>query len=123
MNLKVILITEDEPHMRRLLEFTLGKTRQRLVMAVSGEEALARVQSGPVDLLVIDLGLPGMSGFETIQAIKALPAYALLPIILLTSRGQTDIREEATKLGVRAFLTKPFSPTELITIAQRLLQE
>jgi CheY-like chemotaxis protein len=123
MNLKVILITEDEPHMRRLLEFTLGKTRQRLVMAVSGEEALARVQSGPVDLLVIDLGLPGMSGFETIQAIKALPAYALLPIILLTSRGQTDIREEATKLGVRAFLTKPFSPTELTTIAQRLLQE
>ncbi len=123
MNLKVILITEDEPHMRRLLEFTLGKTRQRLVMTVSGEEALARVQSGPVDLLVIDLGLPGMSGFETIQAIKALPAYALLPIILLTSRGQTDIREEATKLGVRAFLTKPFSPTELTTIAQRLLQE
>ena len=123
MNPKVILITEDEPHMRRLLEFTLGKTRQRLVMTVSGEEALARVQSGPVDLLVIDLGLPGMSGFETIQAIKALPAYALLPIILLTSRGQTDIREEATKLGVRAFLTKPFSPTELTTIAQRLLQE
>jgi DNA-binding response OmpR family regulator len=121
MNPKTILITEDESHMRRLLEFTLAKTRQQLVMAASGEEALARAQAGPIDLLVIDVGLPGMSGFETIKAIKALPAYANLPIIMLTSRGHTDIREEATQLGVRAFLTKPFSPTELAATAQGLL--
>jgi DNA-binding response OmpR family regulator len=123
MNPKVILITEDEPHMRRLLEFTLAKTRQQLVLAVSGEEALARAQAGPIDLLVIDVGLPGMSGFETILAIKALPACARLPIIMLTSRGHTDLRDEAMKLGVRAFLTKPFSPTELAAIAEGLLRE
>lgn len=123
MKPKVILITDDEPHMRRLLEFTLAKTRQQLVLAVSGEEALARAQAGPIDLLVIDVGLPGMSGFETIQAIKALPAYANLPVIMLTARGNTEIREEATQLGVRAFLTKPFSPTELATIAQDLLKD
>ena len=113
MNPKVILITEDEPHMRRLLEFTLAKTRQQLVLAVSGEEALARAQAGPIDLLVIDVGLPGMSGFETILAIKALPACARLPIIMLTSRGHTDLRDEAMKLGVRAFLTKPFKADAL----------
>jgi DNA-binding response OmpR family regulator len=122
MNPKIILITDDEPHMRRLLEFTLAKTRQQLVLAASGEEALARAQAGPVDLLVIDVGLPGMSGFDTIKAIKALPAYAQLPVIMLTARGHNDVREEATQLGVRAFLTKPFSPTELAAIARDLLQ-
>jgi CheY-like chemotaxis protein len=123
MKPKVILITEDEAHMRRLLEFTLARTGQQLAMAVSGEEALARAQAAPIDLLVIDVGLPGMSGFVTVKAIKALPSYGNLPIIMLTARGQTDIRDEATQLGVRAFLTKPFSPTELATIALGLLKE
>lgn len=122
MTPKVILITDDEAHMRRLLEFTLAKTRQQLVLTVSGEEALARAKAGPVDLLVIDVGLPGMSGFDTVKAIKALPAYATLPVIMLTARGHTEIREEASQLGVRAFLTKPFSPVELTTIANKLLQ-
>lgn len=122
MNTKTILITDDEPHMRRLLELTLAKTGAQLVLAESGEAALARAQAGPIDLLVIDVGLPGMSGFETIKAITALPARAGLPIIMLTSRGHTEIREEAGKLGVRAFLTKPFSPTELASIARTLLE-
>jgi two-component system, chemotaxis family, chemotaxis protein CheY len=122
MNEKTILITDDEPHMRRLLQFTLAKTKQKLVMAVSGEEALARVQAGPIDLLVIDVGLPGMSGFDTVKAIKNLPGNESLPVIMLTSRGHTDIRDEAAKLGVRAFLTKPFSPTELASLAQDFLR-
>lgn len=121
MKPKVILITEDEPHMRRLLEFTLVKTGQQLVSTASGEEALARVQAGPVDLLVIDVGLPGMSGLETVEAIQRLPGYADLAIIMLTARGDTQIRETAAHLRVRAFLTKPFSPTELATLAHRLL--
>ncbi len=122
MNEKIILITDDEPHMRRLLQFTLAKTKQKLAIATSGEEALARAQAGPIDLLVIDVGLPGMSGFEAVKAIKNLPGNDHLPVIMLTSRGHTDIREEAAKLGVRAFLTKPFSPTELASLAQDFLR-
>jgi DNA-binding response OmpR family regulator len=123
MKPKVILITEDEAHMRRLLEFTLARTGQTLVMAGSGEEAVARATAGAIDLLVIDVGLPGMSGFEAVKTIKALPNYARLPIIMLTSRGHTDIRDEAATLGVRAFFTKPFSPSELAATARDLLQD
>lgn len=122
MNEKTILVTDDEPHMRRLLEFTLAKTKHTLAVATSGEDALARARAGKIDLLVIDVGLPGMSGFEAVEAIKGLPGNEQLPVIMLTSRGHPEIRDEAAKLGVRAFLTKPFSPTELAALAENFLQ-
>lgn len=121
MNPKTILITEDEPHMRRLLEFTLAKTGARLVTAGSGEDALAQAAAGGIDLLVIDVGLPGMSGLETVSALKARPEHFRLPVIMLTARGQTDIKEAAAAVGVNAFYTKPFSPTELAATARALL--
>jgi len=123
MSAKTILISDDESHMRRLLALTLAKTGETLVLAESGEEALSKAAAGPVDLLVIDVGLPGMSGFDTVKAIKALPAYATLPVIMLTARGHTTVREEAAALGVRAFFTKPFSPMELAAKARELLAE
>lgn len=118
---KRILIVDNEPHMQRLLEFTLRKSGATVVTAGSGEEALALLRAQPVDLMIIDYLMPGLDGFQVIQAIRSDATLRALPIIMMTSRGQTDVREAASGLGIAAFFTKPFSPTDLLAEIRRLL--
>jgi DNA-binding response OmpR family regulator len=119
--MKTILVCDDEKHMLRLLEFSLKKSGARILTASSGDEALQCLVRENVDLLILDVMMPGKDGFETIRALRANPAVVAPPVIMLTARGQTTTREEATALGVSAFLTKPFSPLELQKIATQLL--
>jgi CheY-like chemotaxis protein len=121
MSAKTILITDDEPHMRRLLEFTVRRTGHQILQAPSGEAAIAIIDSQPVDLLIIDFGLGGMTGLETISALRKLASGANLPVVLMTARGDSGIREDAQATGVNAFITKPFSPVELTQLVNRLL--
>lgn len=116
-----ILIVDDESHMRRLLQFALAKTGMQLVQAANGREALAQAQARIVDLLVIDFMMPDLDGFATLRELRRDPRYAKLPVIMLTSRGQTELREIAEDVGVDVFLTKPFSPIELTQHVRRLL--
>lgn len=121
MATKTILITDDEPHMRRLVQFNLGKLGHRIELAASGQEALAKAAETPVDLLVIDVVMAGMDGFVTVRELRKDPRYRALPVIMLTSRGLADTRVSADDLGVNVFLTKPFSPIELTRHAAALL--
>ena len=72
MSQRTILITDDEPHMRRLLDFTVRKTGHRVLQATSGDDALLMTAQQQVDLLIIDYGLDGMNGLETISALRKL---------------------------------------------------
>jgi CheY-like chemotaxis protein len=116
-----LLIADDEPHMRRLLQFTLAKSGARLLLAADGPEALRLAAAGPVDLVIIDYMMPGMDGCATLRELRRDPRHAGLPVIMLTSRGQTDLREAVQDVGVDLFLTKPFSPIELGRNVQDLL--
>ena len=113
MNAKTILVTDDEPHMRRLVQFNLAKLGHRIETASDGRAALARAAAGPIDLLIIDVVMGDFDGFATLRELRKLPGYTNLPVIMLTARGQSDTRELAEELGVNVFLTKPFSPIEL----------
>jgi CheY-like chemotaxis protein len=115
------LIVDDEAHMRRLLQFSLAKTGARLLLAANGREALELAAAHPIDLIVIDFVMPDFDGFATLRQLRQEPRYAKLPAIMLTSRGQTELRQVAAELGVDVFLTKPFSPIELTQHVQRLL--
>jgi CheY-like chemotaxis protein len=119
---KRILVVDDQPHMLRLLAFTLRRLGAEVITVESGAEAVAVAGAGPLDLLLVDVMMPSMDGFETVRAIKALPAHARLPVIMLTARGQEETRTTADELGVDRFLTKPFSPVQLADEAARLLQ-
>ena len=120
-NLPTILVVDDEPHMRRLLHFTLAKTGARLLLAATGQEALQHARTNAIDLIVIDFVLPDLDGFATLRELRQDARYAKLPVIMLTSRGQTELRATAQGVGVDVFLTKPFSPLELTQHVQRLL--
>jgi len=121
MSAAKILITDDEPHMRRLIQFALKSTGCEIVQAASGEETLTLLGREPVDLLLIDYQLQGINGLDTIAAARKLDHGADLPVILLTARGDTGIKDAAQSAGVNAFLTKPFSPIDLKGLVQDLL--
>ncbi len=101
--------------------FGLGKTGSRLLLAANGREALEHAQRQPVDLVAIDFMMPDLDGFATLRELRGDPRYARLPVIMLTSRGQTELRNVAEEVGVDVFMTKPFSPIELTKHVKRLL--
>jgi DNA-binding response OmpR family regulator len=123
MNNKTILICDDEKHMLRLLSFTLSKTGCRVESVSDGDQALARVAQGGIDLLVIDVMMPGKDGFETVRELRRMKEGATLPIIILTARGAATMRDEAGQLGVSHFVTKPFSPIQIQEQVKLLLDE
>lgn len=118
---RTILIADDQNYMRLLLRASLAPLGCRILSVGSGEEALAIAAATRIDLLLTDFEMPGLSGVQTAQRLKACPQYTDLPIILITARGQKRIRDEAALAGVTLVLTKPFSPTELMETLQRLL--
>jgi CheY-like chemotaxis protein len=118
---KTILVIDDQPHILKLVEFSLEEINCWIETARSGEEAVIKSTKILVDLLVIDVKLPGIDGFETVRRIKEGAGYRDLPVIVLTGQGQGELGARAASLGVTKFLTKPFSPNELANEARKLL--
>lgn len=118
---KQILLVDDEDHMVRLLQFALKAVPARIAAVKRGEAALAFVQEHPVDLVILDYSMPGLDGVETLRRLRELPAGLSVSVVMLTARDQTAIRQEAAGLNVQAFLTKPFSPSDLARRASELL--
>ena len=115
-----LVIAEDSPHMLRLLEMTLRKAGHTWTACSAGDTALAAIRSEKPAAALLDIIMPGMDGLEVLAALKTDPATAGIPVIMLTARGHSLTKQQAEESGAAAFLTKPFSPTELITTIQQL---
>ncbi len=114
-----ILVVEDEPKMRRLLELQLGEEGYTVVLAATAEEGLKRLGQDGADLVVTDLKLPGMDGLKFLQALKKHDA--LLPVIIMTAYGTVETAVEAMKAGAHDYVLKPFSMEEMKLIIGRAL--
>lgn len=119
--MKTLLIVDDEQFMRRLLQFALGRVGARILLAENGQAALDLLASETVDLMVIDVNMPGLDGFATVAALRADGKHATMPVIMMTAGGLSEVRAQAAKFGVAAFFTKPFSPALLAEEAKKLL--
>jgi two-component system alkaline phosphatase synthesis response regulator PhoP len=119
---KTILLIDDEEHILRLLQFVLRPIDAILQVTRSGMEALAYLVKNPVAVALLDYSLPGMNGLETLQQIRSLKEGGDIKVIMLTARDQTTIRVEAEGLNVEAFLTKPFSPSDLARRVRELVE-
>jgi CheY-like chemotaxis protein len=116
-----ILIVDDEPHMLRVTELSLKKGGYELLSARNGRQAVDLARQHLPDLIVMDLLMPEMDGLTAVRHLKQDPATAGIPVIMLTARGHVMTRQDAEGAGVAAFLTKPFSPTQLLSEARRLM--
>lgn len=110
-----ILVVDDEPHIGRIIQLKLEDTRYMVAVCQDGATALGRLRTGePVDLILLDIVMPDMSGFEVLARLREIPHRSDTPVIMLTGKGQSTDRERAESLGARDFLTKPFSPKKLL---------
>jgi len=117
-----ILIVEDEPDIAKLVSYNLAQERFKVVTAEDGEQALKTIQREKPNLVVLDLMLPGLSGLEVCKILREREETAKLPILMLTAKaGETD-RVLGLELGADDYLSKPFSPRELVARVRAILR-
>ena len=109
-----ILVVDDEPDIVALVAYHLARAGYRVSTAANGADALRAALHERPDLLVLDLMLPGLSGFEVLQRLRAEPATREIAVLLLTARREEQDRIQGLSLGADDYLTKPFSPQELV---------
>lgn len=109
-----ILVVDDEEPIQELLRFNLEKEGYLVRVAKDGQEALQQVENDQPDLLVLDLMLPGMDGLEVCRKLRSNPKFEQIPIIMLTAKGEEFDKVLGLELGADDYMTKPFSPRELL---------
>jgi phosphate regulon transcriptional regulator PhoB len=117
-----ILVVDDEPDIVALISYNLKKTGFAVSSASDGEEALASVREGRFDLIVLDLMLPGIHGMELCRILRNNPKTAHVPIIMLTAKGEETDKIHGLESGADDYMTKPFSPKELIARVKAVLR-
>jgi DNA-binding response OmpR family regulator len=117
-----ILVVEDDGDIAALIAHYLEKVGHRVDRLASGSDVLPRLRKSPSDLVILDLMLPGMDGLIVCQAMRADPALAAIPIIMVTARGEESDRVSGLELGADDYVTKPFSPKELTARVTALLR-
>ncbi len=111
---KTILLVEDDLDLRQVVRITVEEPGRRLLEASSGTEALEIALAESPDLIVLDWGLPGLTGIEVARRLRENSRTKGIPIIMLTARDQSIEKDQARALGIHDYLIKPFSPLELM---------
>ena len=117
-----ILAVDDEPNIVRLIQVNLERHGYQVETANNGVQALEKIRASRPDLVVSDVMMPEMDGFELLSTIKRDPALEDLPIIMLTAKTQDKNVMEGYSRGADMYLTKPFNPAELLAFVKRILQ-
>src|SRR5215510_5033258 len=107
------LLVEDDPDLAELLKESLRADQIAVALARNGREALESVQNSPFDLVLLDLGLPGMDGFVVLQQLRQRPDTLHVPVILITAKNETGDKVRGFELGANDYVTKPFDLIEL----------
>lgn len=117
-----ILVAEDDRDIAELISHYLKKAGWSVHVAAAGDQALAYIRNHPVDVVILDLMLPGMSGLDVCQALRADRATASVPVIMLTARTEEADRVRGLELGADDYVAKPFSPNELVARIRALVR-
>jgi DNA-binding response OmpR family regulator len=118
-----VLIVDDEANIVISLEFLMKQAGYRVDIARTGDEALAMIDQFAPDLILLDVMLPGVNGFDILQRIRQEPQHARMAVILLTAKGRDVEVTKGLALGANAYITKPFSTHELLAEVRRCLDE
>ncbi len=119
---EVILIVDDEPDILNLVKRFILREKYDVLTAESGEEALGKISKHKVDLMILDINLPGIDGWEVCRKVRSSPTYNALPIIMLTIRSSDENKTKGYSIGADEYMSKPFTRKELVTRIKTVLK-
>ena len=119
---KRVLVVDDERHIVRLVQVNLERQGYEVLTAYDGVECLEKAKAEKPDLIILDVMMPRMDGFEALQRLKSDPETGQIPVIMLTARAQDRDVLQGYQYGADLYLTKPFSPLELISLVKRVFE-
>jgi two-component system, OmpR family, alkaline phosphatase synthesis response regulator PhoP len=119
---KKILVVEDEPDIRKLIHYNLAQERFQTLEAEDGEKALRLLERDKPHLIILDLMLPGLSGLEICKRVRQRTETSRIPILMLTAKASEADRVVGLEMGADDYLTKPFSPRELVARVKAILR-
>ena len=118
---KVIMTVDDSASVRQMVAFTLKQNGYDVVEAVDGRDALNKLGSTRVDMLITDLNMPNLDGIGLIKGARALPACKFIPMIMLTTESQDGKKQEGKAAGATGWIVKPFKPEQLMAVVKKVL--
>ena len=120
---KKILIVDDEPNLVKILESRLKSNGYDVISAIDGQQGLDRVRQDKPDLVILDLMLPKLHGYEVCKQLRADSTHKDIPIVMLTASGKAGDIQEGLNQGANAYIAKPFQPEALLGIIKALIWE
>lgn len=117
-----VLIVDDSDVLRKIVSFNLTKEGFIVEEARDGLEALEKLKANKPDLVILDIMMPHLNGFEVLKRMRADPELSNIPVIILTAKGGENDAKTALSIGANGFLTKPFSPVKLVEEVRRVTQ-
>ena len=118
---KVIMTADDSASVRQMVSFTLKQNGYEVVEAVDGKDALTKLASQKVDMLITDLNMPNLDGLGLIRGVRAGTLNKFIPIIMLTTESQDSKKGEGKAAGATGWIVKPFKPEQLIAVIKKVL--
>ncbi|MBU0995030.1 MAG: response regulator [Proteobacteria bacterium] len=119
---KVIMTADDSASVRQMVSFTLKDAGYEVVEATDGQDALDKISNSSVNMLITDLNMPRMDGIELIRAVRAIPKFKFIPIIMLTTESQAEKKQEGKAAGATGWIVKPFKPDQLLGVVKKVLR-
>lgn len=117
---KSVLVVDDSSSFRTVVSHTLAKAGYQVIEACDGQQGLDRMADQRVSMVICDLNMPGIDGFEFTRRFKAVPTHKFTPVLMLTTEAQEAKKQQGRQAGVNAWLTKPFQPSRLLLAVQTL---
>ncbi len=118
---KTILTVDDSTSVRQMVSFTLREAGYDVIEACDGKDALNKINSKSVNLIITDLNMPNMDGIELIKKVRGMPALKFVPIVMLTTESQTEKKMEGKQAGATGWIVKPFKQDQLLAVVKKVI--
>jgi DNA-binding response OmpR family regulator len=116
-----VLVVDDEVNITQILEFSIGAEGYEVITAANGEEAIDKARREQPDLIILDIMMPKIDGYEACRVLKANPLTKGIPVVLLTAKGRDIDKRLGYEVGATDYIIKPFSPNKLVDRIHQLL--
>ena len=118
---ETIMTVDDSASIRQMVSFTLKQAGYNVVEAVDGQDALDKLQTATVQMIITDLNMPNLNGIELIRAVRANPTHRFVPIVMLTTESNADTKQQGKEAGATGWIVKPFKPDQLLAVIRKVL--